>query len=76
MERLRSERARDKMDFNKSKKEDAAKAQALHDKIKAGHDSHKLKKKAQTERYRKEARKADFGTRPGELATDTEPFVY
>jgi len=66
MDRLNNERQRDSMDVNKSKREDTHKAQMLHDKIKAGSERSKAKKKAHSERYRTEARKADFGTRPGQ----------
>ena len=66
MERLRQERKEQLMDFGTSKREDAERAKMLHDKVKAGAANHKLKKKAHAERYRREARKADFGTRPGQ----------
>ena len=67
MERLRDERKKDQMDLHASRREDAARAKMLHDRVKSGENNHKVKKKAYTDRYRREARKADFGTRPGEV---------
>ena len=72
MERLRAERKNDTLDVLQSKREDAQRAKALHDKVRAGAATHKLKKKAHSERYRAEARKADFGTRPGQVQKEEE----
>ena len=38
--------------------------------IRSQAQNHKLKKKEYSERYRREARKADFGTRPGQEAVE------
>ena len=54
----------------------AERAKALHDKVRAGAQNHKLKKKAHSERYRAEARKANFGTRPGQVETDEIDETY
>ena len=53
---LRELRARDETDFNRSRREDAEKAQQMHDRVKTGHAQGRHKKKAHTERYRFEAR--------------------
>ena len=66
MQRLRLENEAQQQDWGASKREDAERAKRLHDKVKAGAANHKLKKKAHSERYRQEARKANFGTRPGQ----------
>ena len=66
MERLQEEKRKDQLDVTKTKREQDAKKKALHDKVKDQAETLKLKKKAYSERYRKEARKADFGTRPGD----------
>jgi hypothetical protein len=66
MERLQEERMKDKRDAFVSKREDAARAKAQHDRVKSGESAHKLKKKEYPERYRRAARTADFGTRPGQ----------
>ena len=72
MERLQNERKKDMLDTSASKREDAMRAKALHDKVRAGAANHKQKKKAHSERYRAEARKADFGTRPGQVQVAEE----
>ena len=66
MQMLREEREKDKRDFSVSKREDADRAKMLHDRIKAGKERSKQKKNAHAAYYRTEARKANFGTRPGE----------
>ena len=38
--------------------------------MRTGHSEGARKKAAHSERYRREARKADFGTRPGQVAED------
>ena len=76
MERLKAERRNDVLDVKASKREDAERAKALHDKVKAGAANHKLKKKAHSERYRAEARKADFGTRPGQVQEEAITETY
>ena len=75
MEMLKQERANDVKDFTQAKRQDADRAKMLHDRIKAGKERSKEKKKAHSEHYRKEARKADFGSRPGE-EEETVTEVY
>ena len=69
LENLREMRRRDELDVMQSKREDEEKARMQHDRVKRGEEAYKKKKKATNDKYRKDARKADFGTRPGEEAS-------
>ena len=72
MEGLAEMRRRDQMDLMRSRREDTERAKNLHDKVKTGQEYGTQKKKAHTERYRREARKAEFGTRPGQEKNKVE----
>ena len=76
MEQLRRIRERDMMDLQRTRREDADKAREMHDKVKSGHDAHRQKKKTQLASYRNEARKADFGARPGEDVKSATVSLY